>query len=186
MPTRHNGRPIISRHVETGYLDVDTSSYIWGAVLNDHYEARCFLYNDDHRALSTIPWRTPTLSVKGWPLSHSPLLVPMLRNSHIRMHEDNHGVIGVLTKSTSCFPHLMAELRKQNWYLMDTHGITPSAMRYIGFAVNIWADRRLSCETDRDDWRLNPRRFALLTSKWKHAPSTALQRPPAPLQPQME
>eukprot|EP00873_Tetraselmis_striata_P029384 jgi/Tetstr1/449648/TSEL_036716.t1 len=88
---------------------------------------------------------------------------PMLCNRHIRLHEDNQAVVGVLTNLTSRSPRLMAELRK-TWYLMDTHGITMS-VRYIRSAANIWADR-LSREVDFDDWQFNPRRFASLTAKW--------------------
>eukprot|EP00873_Tetraselmis_striata_P020630 jgi/Tetstr1/440894/TSEL_029166.t1 len=84
-------------------------------------------------------------------------------NRHIRLHEDNQAVVGVLTNLTSRSPRLMAELRK-TWYLMDTHGITLS-VRYIRSAANIWADR-LSREIDCDDWQFNPRRFASLTAKW--------------------
>eukprot|EP00873_Tetraselmis_striata_P017806 jgi/Tetstr1/438070/TSEL_026695.t1 len=87
----------------------------------------------------------------------------MLQNRHIRLHEDNQAVVGVLTDLTSRSPRLMAELRK-TWYLMDTHGITLS-VRYIRYAANIWADR-LSREVDCDDWQFNPRRFASLTAKW--------------------
>lgn len=57
----------------------------------------------------------------------SPL--PMLHNHLIRLHEDNHALVGILTNITSRFPRLMAELRK-TWYLMGTHCIILS-VRYI-------------------------------------------------------
>eukprot|EP00873_Tetraselmis_striata_P000014 jgi/Tetstr1/420278/TSEL_001027.t1 len=155
VPTQHNGRPI-NRPVETGYLHVDSSSYGWGAVLNEHHEARGFWYDDDRNAHITLKeLKAVRLAIESF--------LPMLHNRHIRLHEDNQAVVGVLTNLTSRSPRLMAELRK-TWYLMDTHGITLS-VRYIRSAANIWADR-LSREVDCDDWQFNPRRFASLTAKW--------------------
>eukprot|EP00873_Tetraselmis_striata_P040516 jgi/Tetstr1/460780/TSEL_005964.t1 len=155
VPTQHNGRPI-NRPVETGYLHVDSSSYGWGAVLNEHHEARGFWYDDDRNAHITLKeLKAVRLAIESF--------LPMLQNRHIRLHEDNQAVVGVLTNLTSRSPRLMAELRK-TWYLMDTHGITLS-VRYIRSAANIWADR-LSREVDCDDWQFNPRRFASLTAKW--------------------
>eukprot|EP00873_Tetraselmis_striata_P005720 jgi/Tetstr1/425984/TSEL_016333.t1 len=154
VPTQHNGRPI-NRPVETGYLHVDSSSYGWGAVLNEHHEAR-FWYDDDRNAHITLKeLKAVRLAIESF--------LPMLQNRHIRLHEDNQAIVGVLTNLTSRSPRLMAELRK-TWYLMDTHGITLS-VRYIRSAANIWADR-LSREVDCDDWQFNPRRFASLTAKW--------------------
>eukprot|EP00873_Tetraselmis_striata_P014119 jgi/Tetstr1/434383/TSEL_023484.t1 len=155
VPTQHNGRPI-NRPVETGYLHVDSSSYGWGAVLNEHREPRGFWYDDDRNAHFTMKeLNAVRLAVESF--------LPMLQNRHIRLHEDNQAVVGVFTNLTSRSPRLMAELRK-TWYLMDTHGITLS-VRYIRSAANIWADR-LSREVDCDDWQFNPRRFASLTAKW--------------------
>eukprot|EP00873_Tetraselmis_striata_P009821 jgi/Tetstr1/430085/TSEL_019943.t1 len=88
----------------------------------------------------------------------------MLRNRHIRLHEDTkQAVVGVLTNLASRSPRLMAEIRK-TWYLIYTQGITLS-VRYIRYAANIWFDRR-SREVDRNHWQFNPRRFAWLTAKW--------------------
>eukprot|EP00873_Tetraselmis_striata_P023969 jgi/Tetstr1/444233/TSEL_032126.t1 len=105
---------------------------------------------------------------------------PMLRNCHIRLHEDNQAVVGVLTNIASRSPRLMAELHK-TWYLTDTHGITLSA-RYIRSAANVWADR-LSREVDCDDWHFNPRRFASLTAKWGACTIDASQRLKTPSYP---
>ena len=58
---------------------------------------------------------------------------------------------------------MMDELRKL-WELIDTNDISIRA-RYIRSAANVWADR-LSRETDRDDWQLNPRIFTYLDSQW--------------------
>eukprot|EP00873_Tetraselmis_striata_P006395 jgi/Tetstr1/426659/TSEL_016929.t1 len=155
VPTQHNGRPI-NRPVETGYLHVDSSSYGWGAVLNEHHEARGFWYDDGRNAHITLKeLKAVRLAIESF--------LPMLQNRHIRLHEDNQAVVGVLTNLASRSPRLMAELRK-TWYLMDTHGITLS-VGYIRSAANIWADR-LSREVDCDDWQFNPRRFASLTAKW--------------------
>eukprot|EP00873_Tetraselmis_striata_P046012 jgi/Tetstr1/466276/TSEL_000956.t1 len=131
VPTQHNGRPI-NRPVETGYLHVDSSSYGWGAVLNEHHEARGFWYDDDRNAHITLKeLKAVRLAIESF--------LPMLQNRHIRLHEDNQALVGVLTNLTSRSPRLMPELRK-TWYLMDTHGITLS-VRYIRSAANIWADR---------------------------------------------
>eukprot|EP00873_Tetraselmis_striata_P044281 jgi/Tetstr1/464545/TSEL_009302.t1 len=127
VPTQHNGRPI-NRPVETGYLHVDSSSYGWGAVLNEHHEARGFWYDDDRNAHITMKeLKAVRLAIESF--------LSMLQNRHIRLHEDNQAVVGVLTNLTSRSPRLMAELRK-TWYLMDTHGITLS-VRYIRYAANI-------------------------------------------------
>eukprot|EP00873_Tetraselmis_striata_P016713 jgi/Tetstr1/436977/TSEL_025749.t1 len=90
--------------------------------------------------------------------------LPMLRNRHIRLHEDNQAVVDVFTHLTSRSPRLMDELRK-TWYLMDTHGITLLSVRCIRSAANIWVDW-LSREIDCNDGQFNPRRFASLTAKW--------------------
>eukprot|EP00873_Tetraselmis_striata_P013114 jgi/Tetstr1/433378/TSEL_022663.t1 len=154
VPTQHNSRPI-NRPIETGYLHVDTSSYGWGAVLNEHHEARGFWYDDDRNAHITLKeLKAVRLAIESF--------LPMLLNRHIRLHEGDQAVVGVLTNLSSRSPRLMAELRK-TWYLMDTHGITLS-VRYIRFAANIWAGR-LSREVDCDDWQFNPRRFASVTAK---------------------
>jgi hypothetical protein len=58
---------------------------------------------------------------------------------------------------------MMDELRKL-LELIDTNNINIRA-RYIRSAANVLADR-LSRETDRDDWQLNPRIFTYLNSLW--------------------
>eukprot|EP00873_Tetraselmis_striata_P006219 jgi/Tetstr1/426483/TSEL_016784.t1 len=155
VPTQHNGRPI-NRPVEIGCLHVDSWSYGSGVVLNEHHEARGFWYDDDRNAHITLKeLKAVRLAIESF--------LPMLQNRHIRLHENNQAVVGVLTNLTSRSPRLMAEPRK-TWYLKDTHGITLS-VRYIRSAANIWSDR-LSSEVDCDDWQFNPRRSASLTAKW--------------------
>jgi hypothetical protein len=56
---------------------------------------------------------------------------------------------------------MMDELRKL-WELIDTNNISIRA-RCIRSAANVWADR-LSLETNRDDWQLNPRIFTYMNS----------------------
>jgi hypothetical protein len=58
---------------------------------------------------------------------------------------------------------MMDELRKL-WELIDTNNISIRA-RYIRSAANVLADK-LSRETDRDDWKLNPRIFTYLNFLW--------------------
>jgi hypothetical protein len=58
---------------------------------------------------------------------------------------------------------MMDELRKL-WELIDTNNINIRA-RYIRSAASVLANR-LSRETDRDDWQLNPRIFTYLDSLW--------------------
>jgi hypothetical protein len=58
---------------------------------------------------------------------------------------------------------MMDELCKL-WELIDTNNISIRA-RYIRSAANVSADR-LSRETDRDDWQLNPRIFTYPDSMW--------------------
>jgi hypothetical protein len=56
---------------------------------------------------------------------------------------------------------MMDELPKL-WQLIDTNNISIRA-RYIRSAAKVWADK-LSRETDRDEWQLNPRIFTYLHS----------------------
>jgi hypothetical protein len=58
---------------------------------------------------------------------------------------------------------MMTELRRL-WYLIDTNDIHIRPL-YIRSAANIWADT-LNRELDIEDWKLNPRLYAHLQSRW--------------------
>eukprot|EP00873_Tetraselmis_striata_P022830 jgi/Tetstr1/443094/TSEL_031150.t1 len=62
VPAQHNGRSMY-KPVETAYLHADSSSYGWGAVLNNNsaYQARGFWYEDDRS--HHITWKE--LRAKG-------------------------------------------------------------------------------------------------------------------------
>ena len=155
VPQEANGRPIF-RAVETAYLHVDSSTYGWGAVLNDHDEARGFWYQPDRSLHITFKeLKAVRLAVESF--------LPQLKHRNVLLHEDNQAVVAVLTHLTSRSPAMMSELRKL-WYLLDSNDITIRA-RYIRSAANIWADR-LSRELDKADWSINPRVFRYLDRLW--------------------
>ena len=157
VPQQRNGRPIFSP-VETAYLHTDSSSFGWGAVLNDHREARGFWPRadlDEHITFKEL--KAVRLAVETF--------LPQLRCRRVLLHEDNQAVVAILTKLTSRSPALMNELRKL-WHIMDENDITIRP-RYIQSAANIWADR-LSLELDDADWRLHPRLFRQLDKQYQH------------------
>eukprot|EP00873_Tetraselmis_striata_P045992 jgi/Tetstr1/466256/TSEL_010812.t1 len=109
------------RHVETAYLHTDSSSYGWGAVLNENssYQARGFWYMSQHitqKELGAI-----RLAVESF--------MPQLRSHHVLLHEDNTAVVASLTNLTSRSPKLVEELRRL-WHLLDVND-TRIRPRYI-------------------------------------------------------
>ena len=127
VPQQRNGRPIFSP-VETAYLHTDSSSFGWGAVLNDHREARGFWPRadlDEHITFKEL--KAVRLAVETF--------LPQLRCRRVLLHEDNQAVVAILTKLTSRSPALMNELRKL-WHIMDENDITIRP-RYIQSAANI-------------------------------------------------
>ena len=155
VPKAQNGRPIF-RGVETAYLHVDSSSYGWGAVLNDCQEARGFWYEEDRDAHITFKeLKAVRYAVESF--------LPHLMGRRVLLHEDNTAVCAVLTHLTTRSPAMMVEVRKL-WYLLDTHDIKLRA-KYIRSAANIWADK-LSREIDTADWSLNPRLFRHINRVW--------------------
>eukprot|EP00873_Tetraselmis_striata_P027433 jgi/Tetstr1/447697/TSEL_035054.t1 len=69
VPAQHNGRSMY-KPVETAYLHADSSSYGWGAVLNNNsaYQARGFWYEDDRsRHITWKELRAP--AAKFWSIS---------------------------------------------------------------------------------------------------------------------
>eukprot|EP00873_Tetraselmis_striata_P033139 jgi/Tetstr1/453403/TSEL_040385.t1 len=160
VPAQHNGRSMY-KPVETAYLHADSSSYGWGAVLNNNsaYQARGFWYEDDRS--HHITWkelRAVRHAVESF--------LPQLRGRRVLLHEDNTAVVAALTNLTSRSPVMMEELRKL-WHLLDIHDISIRP-RYIQSAANVWADR-LSREMDDSDWQLNPRIFAYMQRLWGRA-----------------
>jgi hypothetical protein len=155
VPTQNNARSIF-KPVETAYLHCDSSSFGWGAVLNDHHEARGF--RDPVDSAQHITWK----ELKAVRLALLSFL-PYLRGRRVLLHEDNQSVIGVLTNLTSRSPALMNELRKL-WFLLDSNDVQLRT-KYIRSAANIWADG-LSRESDDSDWQLNPNLFRQLDSAW--------------------
>lgn len=155
VPAQHNGRPI-HRAVETAYLHVDASDFGWGAVLNEHLDARGFW---------TSPTREAHITLKELQAVRHAVetFLPHLQGRRVLLHEDNQSVIGVLTHLTSKSPAMMTELRKL-WYLLDTCNISLRP-RYIRSTANIWADR-LSRELDTSDWRFHPQQFQQLDKRW--------------------
>eukprot|EP00873_Tetraselmis_striata_P042077 jgi/Tetstr1/462341/TSEL_007347.t1 len=114
---QHNGRSMY-KPVETAYLHADSSSYGWGAVLNNNsaYQARGFWYEDDRS--HHIMWkelRAVRHAVESF--------LPQLRGRRVLLHEDNTAVMAALTNLTSRSPIMMEELRKL-WHRLDMHDIS--------------------------------------------------------------
>lgn len=99
--------------------------------------------------------------------------LPYFVGRYVLMHEDNQAVVSVVTHMTTRSPQMMEELRKL-WFLLDSNDVHLRP-RYIRRAANLWADK-LSRETDRDDWRFNPRLFAYINRQWGGTPWTASHR----------
>ena len=154
VPQRQNGRSIW-QPIETAYMHVDSSDFGWGAVLNDHKEARGFWYEDRVQHITFKELKAVRYAVMSF--------LPLLAGRQVLLHEDNQAVVSVLTHLTSRSPAMMAELRKL-WFLLDTNNIHLRP-RYIRSAANIWADR-LSRERDTSDWSLNPKVFGHINRLW--------------------
>lgn len=157
IPSRQNGRPMFAP-VETAYLHTDSSSFGWGAVLNDCKTARGFWVSKDRDQHITFKeLKAVRMAVECF--------LQELQGRRVLLHEDNQAVVHILTSLTSRSPALMTELRKL-WFLMDSNGISIRP-RYIQSAANIWADR-LSRELDDSDWQLHPRLFRHLQRRYRH------------------
>ena len=155
VPSRHNGAPIW-KPVETAYLHCDSSSFGWGAVLNDCLEARGVWTGGDRQEHITYKeLKAVRLAIKSF--------LPELRGRRLLLHEDNQSVVGVLTNLTSRSPTMMNELRKL-FLLTDTNDVK-IRVAYIRSAANIWADK-LSRIEDNADWQLAPRVFRFLDKQW--------------------
>jgi hypothetical protein len=84
-------------------------------------------------------------------------------------------VVGVLTHITSRSPAVMSELRKL-FLLTGEHDISIKT-KFIRSAANVWADRRLSRETDNADLQLATRIFRYYDKHW--GPRTSTASPPS-------
>eukprot|EP00873_Tetraselmis_striata_P015541 jgi/Tetstr1/435805/TSEL_024694.t1 len=114
---QHNGRSM-HKPMETAYMHADSSSYGWGAVLNNNsaYQARWFWYEDDRA--HHITWKELRL------VRHAvESFLPQLRGRRVLLHEDNTAVVAALANLTSRSPVMMEELRKL-WHLLDIHDIS--------------------------------------------------------------
>jgi hypothetical protein len=155
VPTRHNGAPIW-KPVETAYLHCDSSSFGWGAVLNDCSEARGFWSSPDtEQHITYKELKAVRCAIQSF--------LPELKGRRLLLHEDNQSVIGVLTHLTSRSPAMMCELRKL-FLLIDEFDIKIRTT-YIRSAANIWADG-LSRVKDNSDWKLRESSFDRLNKLW--------------------
>ena len=145
VPTQKTSAPIW-RPVVTAYMHCDSSSFGWGAVLNNSVEARGFWYGPDR--LHHITWK----ELKAVRCAVESFLNE-LKGRWLVLHEDNQSVVSVLTNLTSRSPAMMSELRKL-FLLLDSNEIRIRPL-YIRSAANIWADR-LSRELDRADSSCTP------------------------------
>ena len=114
VPSQQNGRPVW-RAVETAYIHVDSSDFGWGAVLDDHHQARGFWgLQDRGQHITFKELKAVRYAVESF--------LPHLVGRNVLLHEDNQAVVAVLTHPTTRSPDMMLELRKL-WFLLDTHGI---------------------------------------------------------------
>jgi hypothetical protein len=153
VPSANNGRSIFSP-IETAYLHCYSSRYGLGAILNEQLEARgLWLATDQEQHITWKELKAVRLAVLSF--------LFLLRGRKVLLHEDNQAVVALLSHLTSRSPAMMDELRKL-WELIDTNNISIRA-RYNRSAANVWAER-LSRETYRADWQLNPRIFTYVNS----------------------
>jgi hypothetical protein len=130
--------------------------YGWGAVLNEHIEARGFWSKKDEQ--QHILWK----ELKA--VRHDvESFLPHMAGRNVLMHEDNQAICHIMTCLTSRLPVMMDELR-QLWCLLDTKSITMRA-HYIRLAANVSADKLIR-HLDSDDWRLDPVLFAELDMRF--------------------
>ena len=138
-------------------MHCDSSSFGWGAVLNEKFEARGYWFGDD--IANHITWK----ELKAVRLAVLSFL-PLVENHTLLLHEDNMAVVAALTHWTSRSPAMMQELRKLK-LLLDSHNISIPTVQYIKSCRNIWADA-LSRHWDKSDWQLDPSVFSYLDSLW--------------------
>ena len=155
VPAKWNGRNIW-RSPETGEVHSDSSTYAWGAVLNQMRTARGFWSVEERKQhITYLELQAVYNAVRSF--------LPWIRNRKILLHEDNMAVVHILTNHTSRSKPLMALLRKL-WWLLDVENIELRP-QYIRSAANVWADA-LSRDLDCDDWKINPRVFQRLDKSW--------------------
>ena len=127
MPSKHNGAQIW-KPLETTYLHCDSSSFGWGAVLNDCSEARGFWSAPDtDQHITYKEFKAVTCAIQSF--------LPELKGIRFFLHEDNQSVIGVLTSLTSRSPAMMCELI--NMFLLIEELDIKIRTTYIRCAANI-------------------------------------------------
>jgi hypothetical protein len=131
VPSANNRRSIFSP-IETDYMHCDSSSYGWGALLNEQLdEARGFGSAADQRQY--ITWKE-SKAVRLAVFS----FLPLLRGRKALLHEDNQAMVVVRSHLTSRSPAIMDEFRKL-LEVIDTNNASIRA-RYIRSPANVWAD----------------------------------------------
>jgi hypothetical protein len=81
VPCQSNGKPI-HKPIEIAYLHTDSSGYGWGAVLNEHVEARGFWSKEDEQ--QHITWK----EMKAVRQAVESFL-PQQAGRNVLLHEDN-------------------------------------------------------------------------------------------------
>jgi len=142
--------------VETTYLHCDSSSFGWGAVLNNCAETRGFSATPDTEQHITYK---ELKAVKCAIYS----FLPELKGGRILLHEDNQFVIGELTYLTARSPAMMCELRKL-FLLIDGFGIKIRTT-YIRSTANILADGLIRIKNN-SYCKLKERKFGRLNKMW--------------------
>jgi hypothetical protein len=139
VPSKSNGKPI-HKPVETAYLHTDGSGYGWGAVINEHLEARGFWSKEDeHQYITWKELKAVRHAVESFK--------PQLAGRNVFLHEDNQATCHILTCLTSRSHVTMEEIRRL-MCLLETN-INLRA-RYIMSNANVWADK-LCRRIDSDD-----------------------------------
>jgi hypothetical protein len=103
-------------------VHADSSGYGWGAVLNEHIEARGFWSKEDeHQHITWKELKAVRYFVESF--------LPQLAGCNVLLHEDNHVVYHIETCITSRSPIVIDELRRL-WLLLDTKSTNIKA-RYM-------------------------------------------------------
>jgi hypothetical protein len=142
VPSQANGRSI-HRHVETAYIQCDSSCYGWGAVLKGKLEARDFWgRHDENQHITWQDQKVARLTVLN--------ILPHLAARNILFHKDNHAMCCILACPTSRSHEMMEELRRL-WFVLVGNNIYIMP-RYIKSAANTWA-KKLNRHCDYDNWQ---------------------------------
>lgn len=138
-------------------LDTDASGTGWGAVLDQHAEARGYHgINRSGLHINCLELGAVTRALQSF--KH---LIP--GGSVIRLRTDSMVTLGVMRAGSSRSPALMAEMRDLHELCSDMQ--VELRVEHVSSVLNDWADR-LSRENDSTDWILGAAAFSRLDATY--------------------